>query len=398
MRRVGVIGDGLSGLSAAISAAQTGAEAVVFSIEEPLGGRSGPITSKTSEWLFDQIPLMWNRKGSLDRALRRMKAPMPTRPISPDMIAFVSDDNRVSLPKSRSIFRRSTGLLAQSWTSIVKHARSGNFPELDENELNAVQLLGLLSHFEPNITNQNILLNSILDFTWRDLPRVPLDGWVGASGRMLASSRLTDITILTGGRVTGLRINSDGVVDGVRRKGKVLPVDSVVLANPLASKRRILKSSGLDISSMPSVELKSVFARYIGLSGCFLRPHVVLWDVDREVLLIDIAQHAPERVPVEFRGSASIIHCFAYGDESDANSRIEEFLDAQCIGWRNSIEHDLAIPKLRVSDAPLDSKLAFDVLQDRGIFFAGSGLELTSTPGDHAVETGIRAGRAASQS
>ena len=93
-----------------------------------------------------------------------------------------------------------------------------------------------------------------------------------------------------------------------------------------------------------------------------------------------------------------MMHCFAYGDESDANSRIEAFLDAQCIGWRNSIEHDLVIPKLRVSDAPLDSKLAFDTLQDRGIFFAGSGLELTSTPGDHAVDTGIRAGRAASQS
>ncbi len=397
MRRVGVIGDGLTGLSSAISIAQSGAEAVVFSIEEPLGGRSSPITTERTEWLFDKFPLMWNRNGSLDRALRRMKAPMPTRPIAPNLIAFVKDNHRVSLPKSRGIFRRSTGLLAQSWSNIVRHARRGHLPNMDQNDSNALQLMALLSHFEPDIRNEKLLSSAIVNLTWRDLPRIPLDGWLGASGRMLASSRLTDVTILTGGRVTGLRINSDGSVDGVRRKGKVLPVDAVVLACPLASKHRILKSSGLDASTLPTVNSRTVFARYLGLSGCFLRPHVILWDVEREVLVIDVAQHAPERVPVEFRGSASMMHCFAYGDECDANSRIESFLDAQCLGWRNSIEHDMVIPKLCISDAPIDSKLAFDELQERGIFFAGAGLQVESTPGDHAVDSGIRAGRAASQ-
>lgn len=397
MRRVGVVGDGLAGLSAALSIAQNGAEAVVFSIEEPLGGRSAPVSPECSEWLFDQIPLMWNRKGALDRALRRIKAPMPTRPISPNMIAFVRDDNRISLPKSRGIFRRSPGLLAQSWPTITRNARRGHLPELDNNESEAVHLLALLSHFDPTVTDRKILLDAILDFTWRDLPRVALDGWVGVSGRLIASSRLADITVVTGSPVTGLRIKADGRIDGVRRKGKVLPVDAVVLACPLSAKRRIVKSSGLDTSLLPPIQLKSVYARYLGIGGCFMRPHAVLWDVNREVLAIDLAQHAPERVPVQFRGSASLMHCFAYGDENDAGARIEAFLDAQCSGWRNSVEYDLTIPKLRISDASLDSKLAYDALQEKGIFFAGSGIEMESGPGDHAVSTGLRAGRAASQ-
>ncbi len=397
MRRVGVVGDGLSGLSAALSVAQRGAEAVVFAIDEPLGGRSGPISTESCEWLFDQIPLMWNRKGTLDRVLRRIKAPMPTRPILPNLIAFVREDRRISLPKTKGIFRRSTGLLAQTWPSITRSARRGHLPELDENETEAVNLLTLLSHFEPNIKDRNISVNAILDFSWHDLPRVPLDGWVGASGRMIASSRLSDVTILSGSPVTGLRINSEGRVDGVRRKGKVLPVDAVVLACPLSAKRRILKSSGLDISALPKVQLNSIYARYLGLSGCFMRPHAILWDVDREVLAIDLAQHAPERVPVKFQGSASLMHCFAYGDEGNRAARIEDFLDAQCSGWRDSIQYDLVNTKLRISDASINSKLAFDELQENGVLFAGSGIEMESRPGDHAVNTGIRAGRVASQ-
>ncbi|MDP6906061.1 MAG: hypothetical protein QF440_01425 [Candidatus Thalassarchaeaceae archaeon] len=397
MRRVGVVGDGLSGLAAALSVVQGGAEAVVFGIQEPIGGRASPLPSTGKNWLFDQTPLMWRRKGDLDQALRRLKTPMPTRTINTSLLAVIRNNQRISIPQSRGMLRRYTGPLAESWGEIIRHSRRGSIPELSGLESDIVHFLGLLSHLDPTRLNSASLSQSIQNLVWKDSPRVPLDGWVGASGRLIAAGRLTDVTVLTEGQVTELRINKNGQVDGVRRKGRVFPVDSVVLACPLSSKRRILESSGIAIGNLPKVKLNTVWARYIGLSGCFMRPHIALWDADREVLAIDLAQHAPERVPREFVGSASLLHCFAYGSKSTAEKRIEEFLNTQCCGWESAIKSDITIPELRLSDAASTSFTPFDIFSDVGIFLAGSGLKVESEPGDHAVYTGMQAGRAASQ-
>ncbi|HIF04059.1 MAG TPA: FAD-dependent oxidoreductase [Candidatus Poseidoniales archaeon] len=387
MRRIGVVGDGLAGLSAALVAAQRGAEVVVFGTEEPLGGLSGPISAQEHEWLFDQIPISWRRKGRLDRLLRRMKVPMPSREIELGRLAIVRDDQRIGLPSFQGWLRRPTGPLAFAWPELIRSARRGDISEVQGPAREAATLLNLMRESNPQPDPK-----AVLELAWRGRPRVPLDGWVGVSGRLISACLQTDVDFQTDGPVTGLRMNRDGRVDGVRRKGRVLPVDAVVLACPLRAKRRILEGEDLPASSGRTAHL-----RCLGLSGALMRPHVGLWDADREVFALDLAQIAPERVPREHRGAASLLHCIAFGDEESAAKRIEAFLDAQCSGWRTAIETDHSLPRLRMP-ALDQEELPFDRFSDSGIFFAGEGVSKLDPAADGVVEGGIRAGRAAAQS
>ena len=161
-----------------------------------------------------------------------------------------------------------------------------------------------------------------------------LDGWVGVSGRLIAACMQTDVTFHIDGRVTGYRKRKGRTIDGVRRRGRVLPVDVVVEAYT----RRI-----------PPYGNRQVFGRYLGLEGNFLLPHVVLWDADREVLLVDLGSLIPERVPEEYPPQwASLIHCIAFGNQDTAAERIEGLLDSQCSGWRGAIAVDYTLEELKL--------------------------------------------------
>ena len=124
MRRVGVVGDGLSGLIAGLGAGSCGVEVAIFGHSEPLGGLASPIDPEAT-WLFDRIPLFWRRKGRLDNLLNRLKVPMPSRRVPLSRMAFIRDDQRHSLPTVANYFRRSTGELSAEWTTLIKAARAG---------------------------------------------------------------------------------------------------------------------------------------------------------------------------------------------------------------------------------------------------------------------------------
>ena len=189
-------------------------------------------------------------------------------------------------------------------------ARAGDVRNLEGSAKDASILLSLLWNFDPIPDSE-----AILNLGWKDSARVAIDGWVGVSGRLISACMQTDATFHTDGPVTGFRRRDNGEIDGIKRKGRVLPVDAVIQAS----------------SRSDSV----LYGRYLGLSGDFLRPHVVLWDADREVLLVDLASVTPERVPEEYRGRATLLHCLAFGDSESAADRIESLLDAQCSGWLN---------------------------------------------------------------
>ena len=103
MRRVGVVGDGLSGLLAGVGAASAGAEVAIFGDSEPIGGLASPV-DPDGKWLFDRIPLFWRNKGPLDKMFRKLKVPMRTRKVPLSRMAVVRDDCRQSLPQRSSIF------------------------------------------------------------------------------------------------------------------------------------------------------------------------------------------------------------------------------------------------------------------------------------------------------
>ena len=341
MRRVGVVGDGLSGLLASLGASSSGAEVVIFGHSEPIGGLASPVDPDT-EWLFDRIPLFWRRGGSLDVMLRRLKIHMPTRKVPLSRMAVVRDDCRYSLPQKSSFLRKSSGTLSAEWASLIQAARKGDLTKIDGFEKDAATLLSILWNFDPTPD-----LEAILNLGWKQHARVALDGWVGASGRLIAACLQTDVTFHLDGRVTGFRRSKDGTVDGVKRKGRVLPVDAVIQAcsrNP------------------PDSQL--LHGRYLGLEGNFLTPHVVLWDADREVLLVDLGSLMPERVPEKYTPTwASLFHCIAFGDSSTAAERIEAMLDSQCSGWRGAIAVDYSLANLRT---PVDPGIELD----KGVYYA----------------------------
>jgi len=340
MRRVGVVGDGLSGLITGLAAASSDAEVVIFGHSEPIGGLASPI-HPDSAWLFDRIPLFWNRKSDLDKLLSRLKVPMPTRKVPLSKMAFVRDDKRTSLPTISGYFKRSLGTLSTEWAPLIQSARNGDLSQLEGPSKDAASLLSILWDFNPTPNP-----DAVLNLGWKSPATIAIDGWVGASGRLIAACMQTDVTFEMGGSVTGFRRRKNGDVDGVRRKGRVLPVDAVVQA-----------------SSRSETKL---YGRYLGLSGDYLRPHVVLWDVDREVLVVDFANVAPERVPEEYRGTASLLHCIAFGNQETAEVRIESFLDSQCSGWRNAIIEDFTLPNLQLPTIP-------DVEYDNGVYYAHVG-------------------------
>ncbi|MDE0707511.1 MAG: hypothetical protein OSB33_01035 [Candidatus Poseidoniales archaeon] len=338
MRRVGVVGDGLSGLIAGLAAASSDSEVVIFGRSEPIGGLASPVDSDV-EWLFDRIPLFWRRGGKLDILLRRLKVPMRTRKVPPSRMAIVRDDCRYSLPKKSSFFRKSSGTLSAEWASLIQAARKGDLTQIDGFEKDAATLLSILWNFNPTPDPE-----AVLNLGWKQSARVVIDGWVGVSGRLITACMQTDVTFLTDGPVTGFRRRGDGTIDGVKRKGKVLPVDAVIRA----------------CARVPP-HSQRLHGRYLGLEGNFLHPHVVLWDADREVLLVDLGELMPERVPKRDpeiihgkypRSWASLFHCIAFGDSSTAAERIEGLLDSQCSGWRGAIAVDYSLNNLKMPTIP----------------------------------------------
>ena len=349
MRRVGVVGDGLTGLVASLAAGTSGSEVVMFGRSEPLGGLASPIDPQ-AEWLFDRIPLFWKKKGHLARLLRRIKVPMPTRIVPLSMMAIVRDDQRKTLPSKTGIFRRPTGPLSDGWVAMLQAARKGDMSEIRGPIKDASILLSLLWDFNPEPNPE-----AIIHFVLKGQPEIAIDGWIGVSGRLITACLQTDVSFQSDGAVTGLRRASNGDVDGIKRKGRVLPVDAVIHAS--------------------SRNKSPLFGRYLGLTGQYLRPHAVLWDADREVLLVDLASFAPERVPSEHRGSATLLHCIALGDTESALERIESTLDSQCSGWRSAIVEDFTLDRLRLPVIP-------DEEYKKGVYYAHL---------DNAFEIGQRA-------
>ena len=62
MRRVGVVGDGLTGLIASLSIGSNGGEAALFGRTEPMGGLASPVDPDAT-WLFDRVPIFWREKA-----------------------------------------------------------------------------------------------------------------------------------------------------------------------------------------------------------------------------------------------------------------------------------------------------------------------------------------------
>ena len=328
MRRVGVVGDGLSGLLASLGAASSGADVAIFGHSEPIGGLASPV-DPDSEWLFDRIPLFWRRGGSLDVMLRKLKIRMPTRKVPLSRMAVVRDDRRHTLPAKSGVVRSllPTRGWNPAWVALIKAARKGDISQIEGFEKDAATLLSILWNFDPTPDPE-----AILNLGWKQHARVALDGWVGASGRLIAACLQMDVTFHLDGRVTGFRRQDDGTIDGVKRKGRVLPVDAVIRAHT---------------NQNPYLR-KPLYGRYLGLEGNFLLPHVVLWDADREVLLVDLGSLIPERVPSKYpKQWASLFHCIAFGNPQTASERIEGLLDSQCSGWRGAIAVDYTLDNLR---------------------------------------------------
>jgi len=431
MQRVGIVGGGLSGLIAAISAASNGGEVFVLNRGEPLGGRTAPINSR-KQMVADRAPLAWPGRGPFDKMLRRIRTAMPSGQVPGNAIATVREGERSTLPKHPSAVVGLSKVEAEAWASILAMARKGKLPSLTEmrgqypehicDAVEAFQVLRTLDYTGCNDGEE--LARSVVSMWWKSRPLIAVDGWSGASARLITSCLHTDVSFLTEGSVTSLRISEAGKVDGVRRKGRVLPVDSVILAVSAEERNRILISSGLqanpsksgDIAdsesetlsspSHPSFSTKRAHVRVLLLDGEMMRPHQILWDSERRVLAIDVLGAAPMRVTESLRDIGSLLHLVALplaGEfevtTKDGDSRIDAFLTEQCSGWKSATIEAISVERLLLST--LEDDVAFDALAKHGIWFAGDGVscsEVTpTTPADRATETGIAAGEAASK-
>ncbi|MED5487355.1 MAG: NAD(P)-binding protein [Candidatus Thermoplasmatota archaeon] len=328
MRRVGIVGDGLAGLIAARSAAQSGAEVLIFARSEPIGGLAAPVHAD-AEWLFDRIPLNWNRTSYLATLLKSMGVGIHSRRMIHTRMAFILDEKRYTLPGNKGLFWKSNrnDALEADWLSVVKATKAKDLSNLEGAAKHMATLLSVLWSFN---TTPN--LEALEHHTVRNFGRIPTDGWAGVSGRLIAACSQWDVTFHTEGPVLGFRRDKNGNVDGIKRKGRIMPVDAVIQAHNRSD--------------------STIYGRYIGTYGNFMLPHVALWDVDREVLLVDLGRFVTDRIPKEHRNKVTMFHCFAFGDQNDAAERVEAVLDSQCSGWRKGIIQDFQIEDLRLPIIP----------------------------------------------
>ena len=252
MRRVGVVGDGLTGLIASLSIGSNG-------VRLPYSVALNPWVDWHRQSILMQpgcsIEYPYSGgKSHLHRLLKRMKVLMPTRQLPLSKLAVIRDDQRKTLPNRSGLLRKPTGPFASEWIQLIQAARNGTTDQLNGPIRDAATLLSLLWNCQPEPNDE-----AVIAFAWKGHPKVPIDGWCGVSGRLITACMQTDVTFHLDGPVTGFRRKKNGQVDGIKRKGRVLPVDAVIQAS--------------------SRDKSSLVGRYLGLSGQFLRPHSVLWDV-----------------------------------------------------------------------------------------------------------------------
>jgi predicted NAD/FAD-dependent oxidoreductase len=170
--------------------------------------------------------------------------------------------------------------------------------------------------------------------------------------------------------------------------------DALVITTPPNVARKLLESSGLDQTALPQpVDAVNATTWDLGLGGNFLRPHEVIWDAERCLLVVDATGgEASTLVPTESTPGTTLLQLMAFEQDAEGveerEAKMRDFLQERCHGWTDNIQLSRLNSKLVVSstDPSVERPLCTQYAASR-IWLAGDWVSSSSWLADGAVES-----------
>jgi len=370
MVRALIIGGGLAGLSAALTATSAGHHVVALERAMRIGGRA---TSQPLDgFSIGYGPHLLMKNGplyTLTKKLSRVRlAAMPLRPHKTEVLGYG--------------LVRPTGNMSQA-VQNKRAIKSRDLTNPIARGANFISNWGFddMKRFDSFNKGQLLVSN---------------EGWAGLVGRMAAALDEVGVFIECGLEVSQIEQGKAHLSDG-----RTIETDVIVLACGAKAARRLL--SGVDSAMaeehFSKLERTTASTIEVALDSKPMGEHQALIDVERSMALLDYIQIQPKLGPsgshlsaIAAGGLAQDAGPTRYASVEERMEALELFLDERALGWRNHIVQEGRQAKISLCEAS-SYKLHPLAFAKHNIVLAGAWVESTHTLADGAVESGQNAGR-----
>lgn len=380
-----VIGGGLSGLTAAIELARSGATVRLLEQHHELGGRA--MTTAREGFCLNLGPHALYRGGATHRALVDWGIlPSGSRP------ALSADSYMVLGDRKFPLIRDAVGLATNSYFSVLErieagrvllkitggHAESGvglTIGEWLDREISSVNV----RRFAETLVRVSTYCDDPAQSAEAALRQTHLategvlyvdGGWQAIVSNLAAYARSLGVEIETGVRVQGIEGNTILAVP---------PRAVEKLTGSLLPKQHKIRLAALDLALDSLPEGAAVFG--LGLDEPLYFSLHSRW-----------AKLAPE--------GGALVHVGKYmgtrrSDPAGDREQLERFADVLMPGWRERVHYARFLPDMDVTHSivPVGGRLDVDVLGMAGVRIAGDWVGHEVMLADAAVASGLRAAR-----
>lgn len=300
MRRVIVVGAGLSGLAAALEIASAGLAVVVLEARTRVGGRATTTAGRYADFGFGPHILL--RGGATHRLVAKVaRVRLVTTPLLPQHINVVGHGPLRTLRGVRktAAVRRTlrNGLAGGPETQALRLLAGWGLP---------MDAPGLAARAEGILMGRGWLLR---------------EGWAGLVGRLVATLDEVGVPIETGVKVT--EVQAKGVV---LSDGRKVEADAVVMATgpgghpaPLSKEGGLLRASTVDalVQSLP------------------MEGHQGIVDPEQGMAVLRLPEASQER------SHLSAIALAREGEDDEARlERLVAWMDLRLAGWSDHVAED----------------------------------------------------------
>lgn len=362
---VAVIGGGLAGLTAAALIAEQGLRVAVFERSDAIGGRA--VTHVKNGFHLNLGPHAWYTGGPGTTILACLGVAIPGRTPQPRGAFAVDGDRLHTLPigfvsllttdlltlPGKLEAARLLASLSRLDTEAFRHQPIGAW--LDEHLTNprtrdVVNMFIRVAAYAhaPHLMSADAALYSF-QLAVRDNVQYLDGGWQSLVDALAAQARARGVQIIRTAPVA--EVLHDRAVVGVRLdSGETVPAESVILAVPPASARRLVPHLGPAVTARWDGVPAKAACLDLGLARLAKPVNTLAFGVDRPLYY---SVHSATAVLAP--KGAAMVHVAKYLNPSEPHEaqaterELEAFLDLMQPGWRSEVVVRRYLPSMTVS-------------------------------------------------